>query len=215
MAREPVAGRVKSRLAGEVGVTEATRFYRACCRSVIARLAREPHWRTWLALSPAAACASRMFPREIARRPQVRGDLAARMQAIMDWPVRGPIIIIGTDIPAVRPSYLSAAFRALGRHDAVFGPAEDGGYWLVGLRRRCRVPHAFEAVRWSSAHALSDTLANLSGLAIARIATLSDVDRLQDLERVGSWSGRRIVPADIGCATDGPAANFEGIKADK
>src|SRR3546814_16124850 len=73
----------------------------------------------------------------------------------------GPAVIIGTDIPDIRPRHAAAAFRALGRHDAVFGPAADGGYWLVGLRRRPTIPRAFDGVRWSTEHALADTRANL------------------------------------------------------
>ncbi|MGH6660397.1 MAG: DUF2064 domain-containing protein, partial [Rhodospirillales bacterium] len=65
---------------------------------------------------------------------------------------------------------------ALGRADAVFGPAADGGYWLVGLRRRPRRLRLFEGVRWSSEHALADTLANLGGRPHVLLETLEDVD---------------------------------------
>jgi len=72
------------------------------------------------------------------------------------------------------------AFRALGRANAVFGPAEDGGYWLVGLGPR-RPAHPFAAVRWSSPNALEDTLANFAGHRVCRLRTLSDVDTANDL----------------------------------
>ena len=85
-------------------------------------------------------------------------------------------MIVGTDVPGIRPAHIAEAFRLLGRHDAVFGPATDGGYWLVGLRRRPRVLRPFANVRWSSPHALADTLANLEGRTVAFVATLSDVD---------------------------------------
>jgi glycosyltransferase A (GT-A) superfamily protein (DUF2064 family) len=54
----------------------------------------------------------------------------------------------------------------------VFGPSPDGGYWLVGLKRRPRIPRAFKSIKWSSHDALEQTIANLSGLKVARVATL-------------------------------------------
>jgi glycosyltransferase A (GT-A) superfamily protein (DUF2064 family) len=68
----------------------------------------------------------------------------------------------------------------LGSNDVVFGPAEDGGYWLVGMKRRPRVPRIFEPVRWSSRHALEDTLENCRGLEVGRAATLCDIDSRKD-----------------------------------
>jgi glycosyltransferase A (GT-A) superfamily protein (DUF2064 family) len=86
------------------------------------------------------------------------------------------VIIIGSDIPAIQPSYIAQAFHLLGGADAVFGPATDGGYWLVGLKKMPAPLQAFTNVRWSGPHALADTLANLDGKKIALTATLSDVD---------------------------------------
>ncbi len=95
----------------------------------------------------------------------------------------GPVIIVGCDIPDITAAHIAKAFRALGRHDAVFGPATDGGYWLVGLRRRPCFTDPFGKVRWSTPHALGDTLANLAGRSVATIETLSDVDDGADLAR--------------------------------
>ena len=89
----------------------------------------------------------------------------------------GPAIIVGTDIPDLDVGHVARAFAALKRHHAVFGPAEDGGYWLVGLRHRSRLPHLFDDVRWSSEFALADTLANL-GSANSHVL----VDRLPDVD---------------------------------
>jgi glycosyltransferase A (GT-A) superfamily protein (DUF2064 family) len=77
---------------------------------------------------------------------------------------------------------VAQAFAALGAHDAVFGPAGDGGYWLVGLRRRPRVPDPFRGVRWSTPHALADTLANLRPRE--RVAML---ERLEDIDDAASY----------------------------
>src|SRR5262249_58985450 len=114
-----------------------------------------------------------------------------RMQRVMDALPRGPVVIIGTDVPALKPAHIAAGFRALGRCDAVFGPAHDGGYWLVGLRRRPHIPRAFVNVRWSSATALADTLENFTGLSVALLATLGDVDDAQSFAPNRPPFGRR------------------------
>jgi hypothetical protein len=114
---------------------------------------------------------------------QGTGDLGERMGRVMRALPPGPAVIIGTDVPDIRPDHVARAFRALGRHDAVFGPAADGGYWLVGLRRRPRVPEIFEGVRWSTEFALADTLANALTLDVALLDVLDDVDDGAALER--------------------------------
>ena len=86
---------------------------------------------------------------------------------------RAPSIIVGSDIPAIEAEHIAQAFRLLGRNDAVFGPAADGGYWLIGLKRMPKALAPFAGVRWSSPHALADTLANLKGKRVAFAATLS------------------------------------------
>jgi glycosyltransferase A (GT-A) superfamily protein (DUF2064 family) len=89
---------------------------------------------------------------------------------------RGPVVIIGSDIPDITAADIAAAFRALGSNSAVFGPAMDGGYWLVGLRRRPRFIDPFANVRWSSEYALADTIAHLKGEEIAMLRMLRDID---------------------------------------
>jgi glycosyltransferase A (GT-A) superfamily protein (DUF2064 family) len=89
-------------------------------------------------------------------------------------------VLVGSDIPGLARADIAAAFRALGRAQAVFGPAEDGGYWLVGLGPR-RPSRPFAAVRWSGPHALGDTLANFAGRRIALLRRLRDVDTAADL----------------------------------
>jgi len=120
----------------------------------------------------------RTAPRGGRRGGQGGGDLGRRMARVFQTLPPGPAVIIGSDIPAIRPAHIAAAFRALGQHQAVFGPATDGGYWLVGLRRRPRLPRRlFERVRWSSAHALADTRAGLpKDMSVALLETLEDVD---------------------------------------
>jgi len=192
MAKVPVAGRVKTRLARELGVATATRFARHATMAVLARMVH-PAWHTTIAVAPDGGTRWRLWPHHADRVPQGHGGLGVRMQRLMDGIAPGPVVIIGTDIPGIRASHIRDAFRLLGRHDAVFGPATDGGYWLVGLRRRPRVPRIFQAVRWSSTHALADTLANLSGLSVARVAVLSDVDTAKEFANSAAIAGRRVI----------------------
>ncbi|WP_375175850.1 DUF2064 domain-containing protein [Pseudooceanicola sp.] len=92
----------------------------------------------------------------------------------------GPICIIGADIPGITRHHIWRAFRALGQADAVIGPSTDGGYWLIGTRHAA--PQGiFDKVRWSTEHALADTLASLPGLRVALVDGLSDVDEAADL----------------------------------
>ena len=129
------------------------------------------------------------WPGAASRLAQGTGDLGHRMARIMRALPPGPAVIIGTDIPDITPSHVARAFRFLGRHDAVFGPATDGGYWLVGLKRRPRLPDIFAGVRWSTEFTLSDSLAKLGhGHSVALLEILEDIDDGLSLER---WRQKR------------------------
>jgi uncharacterized protein len=193
MAKMPVAGGVKTRLAREIGVARATGFARQAAAALLQRVGFDRRWQTILAVAPDYGIHSRAWPRGLARLPQGGGDLGARMQRIFDRGPAGPMLIVGTDVPGIRLAHIAEAFRLLGRHDAVLGPATDGGYWLVGLRRHPRVLRPLANVRWSSPHALADTLANLKGHAVAFVATLRDVDSASDLRLNAASLGRRVL----------------------
>jgi rSAM/selenodomain-associated transferase 1 len=175
-ARAPVPGAVKTRLARDIGRIEAWRFYRTTLAQLMRRLDR-PGWTLWLAVS---AAADRRHPIFAGRRLLVQppGDLGARMAGVLRILPPGPAVIVGSDIPEIAPADLTEAFRALGRAEAVFGPAEDGGYWLAGLARRHPVPRGFMGgVRWSTPAALDDTLATLpKDWRAARLRVLDDID---------------------------------------
>ncbi len=181
LARAPRLGRVKRRLAAGIGPLAALRFYRRSLGSLIRRVARDGRWDCVLAVTPEPARWPRGVPR-IAQRGRGLGERMAN--AIRDMPP-GPVVLIGSDIPGISPRHIARAFRALGRHDAVFGPARDGGYWLVGLRDRALLDGLFRDVRWSSEHALADTLANLpAGRGHALVDMLEDVDDADSYRRL-------------------------------
>ena len=184
-ARAPRLGAVKRRLARGIGERAALRFHAATLRRLLRALAADRRFRTVLALSPDRAPLRR--PHRVGRVGQGSGDLGKRMDRAFRRFPRRRVALVGSDIPDVSAADLARAFRALGRADAVFGPARDGGYWLVALSPR-RPARPFARVRWSSEHALSDTLANFAGRTIAFVRTLSDVDTEEDYMRMrGEW----------------------------
>lgn len=189
MAKRTRAGAVKTRLAREVGTAEALRFYRTNLTATIRRLGGDPRWQFAVAVAPDGAVGDIAFGGAITF-PQGGGDLGQRMQRIFDRMPPGPVLIIGADIPAIRPHHVARAAAMLGDADAVFGPATDGGYWLVGARRRPHVPKMFGGVRWSGPHALADTVANLARYRVAYAAVLDDVDEAEDLRRWRKDVGR-------------------------
>lgn len=189
MAKEPRCGAVKTRLARDIGSVKATQFYRRTLANVSARLASDSRWKSLIAVSPDGSIDSPAWPHGPDIIGQGEGDLGARMQRVFDCLPPGPVVIIGTDIPEISPHHISQAFHALGSSDAVLGPCDDGGYWLVGLKRTPRVLNIFTHVRWSSAHTLRDTLANLEGKRVAMLEKLGDVDdgkSYRQLEAAGS-----------------------------
>lgn len=183
-ARAPRLGTVKRRLARDLGDRAALRFYAANLHRVLRALHRDRRFRTVLAVTPNNARAR--WPVPVPRVNQGRGDLGQRMHRACSRHRR--VAIVGTDIPDLHANDVAAAFRALGRAHAAFGPAADGGYWLVALSPR-RPGHPFARVRWSTKHALSDTLANLRGRRVALLRTLQDVDTAADLTAASPAAG--------------------------
>ena len=187
-ARAPQAGRVKRRLGKEIGMMEAARFYRRILDEQIRRLTRDPRWTVWLFITPDTALghpAWHLVPVS-QRMPQRQGDLGRRMKLPFAALPPGPVVLVGSDIPAMRAPHIARAFALLGRNDLVFGPARDGGFWLVGARRSRPLPRSlFTDVRWSTATALADTLAGLPRhVRVALAETLDDVDDADSLRRL-------------------------------
>lgn len=166
--RAPQLGRGKRRLARDIGDLAALRFQRAQLGR-LRPLLGDPRWSATLWVTPDRAAG----PRD---RPQGRGDLGQRMARPFRRLPPGPVVLIGADIPELTAAHVWAAFRALGHAEAVFGPATDGGYWLVGLSPRARRRPPFRGVAWSTDRALADTLNQLNGARVAKLAPLGDID---------------------------------------
>lgn len=120
--------------------------------------------------------------------PQAEGDLGARMGSAIEWLFveRGcqTAMLIGSDVPLLNHSAFADAHTALGGRDVVIGPAEDGGYYLIGMQHPH--PSLFEAIAWGSATVLAETLdaARRGGIDVAMIGRLYDVDTIDDLRRL-------------------------------
>ncbi|MGD9925664.1 MAG: DUF2064 domain-containing protein [Pseudorhodoplanes sp.] len=179
MVRAPLPGKTKIRLTKQIGSTEALRFYRATTATVLRRLARDPRWQLVLAVTPDHHVRSRFWPADVVRLPQGVGGLGRRMRLFLSVPRGRPTVLIGSDIPNVRPAHIAGALRKTTASNLVLGPAGDGGFWLIATQARPLRRALFDNVRWSSEFALADTIRNWGG-AVALATRLSDVDTLED-----------------------------------
>jgi hypothetical protein len=176
--RAPLLGSGKRRLAREIGDIAAVHFERAMIALLLRRLGKDGRWRLRIAVTPDKGCRrARHWRRRVEAVGQGAGDLGIRMRRALETCPPGPVVLVGADIPGLDARHIALAFHLLGSHDLVFGPAEDGGFWLVGARHPRRLPSLFERVLWSGPDALADTLAGLPGrIRVGYAERLEDVD---------------------------------------
>lgn len=176
VAKAPIMGRAKTRLAADIGPVHAKRIYRSLMAQVL-RQTRDPRWETVLAVTPPHLLGHVPDWEGFAQIPQVSGSLSPRLATL--FARKGPILTIGTDCPQVDSTDISNAFRALKSKSYVFGPASDGGFWLMGANGP--LPYwFFDGVRWSHDETLADVKAR-AGEDFAELRTLTDVDDLKAL----------------------------------
>jgi len=178
-AKAPVFGHAKTRLAKGVGLVHAKRHYRAMTRTILRNL-RDPRW--GLTIATARTQAAMRVPDwdGVAQFPQVSGSLSPRLAAVFRR--RGPTIVIGTDSPQVRPADIASAFKAMDDKTIVFGPASDGGFWLIGVSGPAP-KGLFDNVRWSHDDTLKDMERNCTALGykVSRLRVLTDIDDIDAL----------------------------------
>jgi uncharacterized protein len=186
MAKHPAPGRVKTRLAATLGAERACALYRAFVLDLAERLDALPYDVTW-AYWPRAAPFAKLLPRARCR-PQRGADLGDRMaNAVAEC--GGPVVVIGADTPHVPAARLEEAVQALaGAADLVLGPADDGGYYLIGLRAPTRA--VFAGVAWGTSRVLAETLARAGGLRTLLLEPCFDVDTPADLVRLSDVLAR-------------------------
>ena len=188
LAKAPIAGLAKTRLIPALGAHGAARLQRALTRNAVAVAQAASLGPVTLWCAPNA---EHRFFQALARtaavvcREQPEGDLGQRMHLAFRWHcMQGPLLLTGTDCPPLRPTHLRQAARALlDGDDAVFFPAQDGGYVLVGLRQP--QPALFDGMAWNTPEVMSETRkrAQALGLRLREFETLWDVDTPSDLAR--------------------------------
>jgi len=175
-AKAPVFGRTKTRLAASTGVVHAKRLYRMMVARVLRRV-KDPRWKTILAVSPPSAIGRVPDWDGYAQVPQVSGSLSPRLAAC--FARKGPTIVIGTDSPQIRSQDIARALQALKSCQVVFGPAKDGGFWLIGANGP--LPESvFDDVAWSTEQTLEDVMKNVKG-RVETLRCLTDIDEISDL----------------------------------
>lgn len=185
-ARCPVAGRVKTRLAARIGNEPAAALYEAFVCDLVLRFREAPFAVRWEVAPPDDGFAERFGLPSSACFEQSGADLGARMlTAFREALAAGACrcVVIGSDMPHLRLEVVEEAFERLATTDLALGPAEDGGYYLIGLREAHDV---FRGVAWSSPAVLDETLrrADQLGLSVALLERGFDVDEPSDLERL-------------------------------
>ena len=183
----------KTRLAADIGPTEAQRINRFCHSRAMRAARSDRSWTSIICVAPDSAVTlptGGLWPADFQRQPQGLGDLGERLARAFKRAPPGPVAVIGTDIPDLSGKLIRTAFNALRRRDVVFGPADDGGFWLFAVSHAMRrQPIAFAPVRWSTPHAMSDLIASLpASTRITRLRTLADLD---DAASLKEWSCRR------------------------
>jgi hypothetical protein len=177
-ARTPRLGTVKRRLARDIGDRAALRFHTATLIALLRALQACRRFDVVLAITPDRTRIR--LPTRVQRIDQGHGDLGRRMTRALRRYRR--VALMGCDIPQANAADVTAAFRRLGTADAVFGPASDGGYWLIALGPR-RPADLFGDSRWSTEHALADTLNRFRHHRVGFVRPLSDVDTATDYRR--------------------------------
>ncbi len=195
-AKEPVAGRVKTRLCPPLTPAQAADLYRIALAETVQRLSTGP-WQTLLFYTGARDYFAQNFP-GLPLIPQQGSDLGARMaaalSALLAAGARGAVLV-GSDSPDLPPAHLAEAFSRLGDHDAVLAPAADGGYVLIGESRHH--PALFRGIPWSSPEVLLRTRerAERCALSLAELPPWEDLDDIHAL--------RNLLERSPACATAG------------
>jgi uncharacterized protein len=186
-AKLPESGRVKTRLAKDVGAEAALEIYRELAERTWAQVVAADAER-WLVFDPPdrEAEVEAWLPGADRYLSQASGDLGVRLSAAFDaaFDAGAPAAaVIGTDIPGLTAELLDRALDTLAPDEASFGPATDGGYWLLALARR--QPSLFTDMPWSTERVGAITLDRIRalGLSIRTLPTLDDVDTAEDLAR--------------------------------
>jgi len=207
-AKRPQPGRVKTRIAAALGDELAAELHAAFVQDLIAAF-RQTGDRRFLGYAPREADAGEYFRRlcedDYTLWAQPETDLGGRMSAFFSERFeRGGtnVVLIGSDSPTLPVESVDSAFVALETCDCVLGPATDGGYYLIGLRRP--QPELFEGIEWSEAGVLRQTVERIDRLRLSLqlLRVWYDVDTPDDLEFLrGHLRGMELAGEELPAAT--------------
>jgi rSAM/selenodomain-associated transferase 1 len=199
-AKAPVAGSVKTRLVPPLTHAEAAAVARACLLDTLRRVpaAVGAGWTLFLDGDADEGLRRSADAAVVRLLAQGDGDLGARLErafARLRAEGAGRVVAIGTDSPTLDPARLAEAFDALRTHDAVLGPAEDGGYYLIGLSREAG--DFFRETPWGTADVarVTSERAAARGMSLARLAPWYDVDDAATLRRAAREAAATGCPA--------------------
>ncbi len=186
--RKPAAGKVKTRLAAAIGGALTARLY-SCFLKDLSKAARKSGAEVLLFHTPPAGdggALKRLLKEDFIYLPQRGGDLGERMSNAFAYVFRAGFrkaVIIGSDTPDLRAADLREAFAALAEKPAVIGPAQDGGYYLLGFESSNFLPEVFDGITWSGADVFSRTMQRFKqgGCRPGRLKKRRDIDTLEDL----------------------------------
>ncbi len=186
--RYPEPGKTKTRLIPVLGKAGAANLHRLMAQKAIARsISLQNSRRLSVEVHHTGGSQQQMqdwLGSDIIYQNQIDGDLGARMTAAFQKSFNSGVdkaVIIGTDCPALKAEIIAQAFDKLSQHDLVLGPAKDGGYYLIGLRRS--IPELFRGINWGTSEVFAATraIAQNLDLNIANLPTLADIDLPEDL----------------------------------
>jgi rSAM/selenodomain-associated transferase 1 len=193
--KAPRAGYVKTRLAEAIGPQPACDAYLALVGILVGNLRTLPNVQVRYSPDDALLEVPQWVQPTWTSAPQGPGDLSQRLLSAFRDAFKVDVervLVIGSDSPEITGEDIESGWRALERHDVVLGPAEDGGYWLIGLRRE--QPTLFENISWSSASVFEETVARAKAgnLSIHLLRRLADIDTVDDLHRYQARSGQKM-----------------------
>jgi rSAM/selenodomain-associated transferase 1 len=180
-AKAPLLGKVKSRLAADLGNEKTLWVYRQLVAKT-ERIIQQSRLKSVLFYTGGAPEDFDCYFKTLKKIPQSGADLGERMSAAFQWGFaqgHSKIIALGTDLWDLDQATLNEALHALDRADVVLGPAEDGGYYLLGLKKF--YPKVFLNKQWGGPNVLHDTLNDLEDKPIALLEEKSDIDFYKDL----------------------------------
>lgn len=187
LAKAPVAGQVKTRLAASVGHRAACFYYKKMCESVAKMAAQTVPSYLTLWYTPTAQPTLGRLARQVGAslRAQPQGDLGQRLCWVAAQELRRAegVLLIGADAVGLTPAHLQSAVRLLqANSDVVVAPAGDGGYTLIGLRKPTRA--VFQQIPWGTARVMGATQRRCrrAGLRLTQLPTATDLDTAHDLK---------------------------------